>query len=484
MAIATYSINVGTIKEASSAGYISTVLDVLPDNTQKQISPRDVRNAVFSNWENSTFRYTLNNNSTQYIGLGRDNIYDTVFLGKQKISGSYIMTDALLASDTDIFLYNTKTDANPSQDFKLSFLAGNDQAAHPYAPYIEVAKIGGTAAVSLTMAHNNPFGGNFNFQSGNTGRISLNNLIFPSVNEVASMVASPAQSTSGDLFIVRSASGFVEIKSASFSGSALPSFTNLAPTPQDLGGIPTGSTFSNVPIIQMLNMLLYPYLGPLSTTTLPSTYLERNHVSNTPVNYSYSLTKRSAPLTSVINIISDVATLYNGVGPSIGGPGYISNNYASVFTFSNAQVQANLSGLFTFSVIPTDGTQSYTSSAGVKFVYPYFHGFSSTTSNTQNIISNDLTKEVNDYASQSVSLSGTGYLFYCYPETYGDLAAIYDGNDFLLWQTGSASSTWTYSTAAGINSPSAIWSGVSYRIYRTTSEVTIPLPSQNYKFNF
>ena len=483
MAIATYSINVGTIKEASSAGYISTVLDVLPDNTQKQISPRDVRNAVFSNWENSTFRYTLNNNNTQYIGLGRDNIYDTVFLGKQKISGSYIMSDALLASDTDIFLYNTKTDANPSQDFKLSFLAGTDQTAHPYAPYISVNKIAGTAAVSMVIAHQNPFGGNFTLQAGNTGRVSVNNLIFPSVNELSAMVASPAQAVLSDLFVVRTSSGYVEVKSASFSGGSLPTFTNLATTPQTLGGIPAGSTFSNVPIIQMLNMLLYPYLGPEATMSTNS-FQERVHFGNIGAPYTFGLTKRSAPLTSQVTIFSDVATLYNAAGPSIAGPGYINNSYPSVFTFSGAQIQANTSGNFTFSVIATDGTQSYTASARTKYVYPYFYGFSATTSNTQNIITNDLTKVVNDYASQSVPLAGTGYLFYCYPISHGDLANIYDGNNFLLWQFGSASSTWTYSNAAGINSPSGYWNGVTYKIYRTTTEVTIPLPSQNYKFNF
>lgn len=484
MAIPTYSVNVGTITEANTSNNITDVLTKLPDNTQKQISPQDVRDAVFSNWENTTFRYTLNGNSNQYIGIARDNINDKIYFGKQKISGSFIMSDTLLATDTDIFLYNTKTDVNPSQDLKVSFLAGSDQSAHAYAPYIEAAKIAGTAAVSLTIAHNNPYGGNFNLQAGNTGRISLNNLIFPSVNELSTMIASPAAASTTDLFPVRTSSGFIELKSASFSGGSVPTYTNLTPTPQDLGGIPAGSTFSNVPLVEMLNMLLYPYLGPLASMSVPLSVIERNHVGNTVATYSYTLTKRSAPLTSQVTIISNVATLYNAAGYSIAGSGYISNTYQTIFTFSSAQVQANIPGYFTFSVSATDGTQSSVGTASIKTVYPYFHGFSSTTSNVQNIIDNDLTKMVKDYGSQSVELSGTGYLHYCFPVSYGDLSAIYDGNDFLIWQFGSASVSWTYSTVAGINSPSGVWSGVSYRVYRTTSQVTIPLPSQNYKFNF
>jgi hypothetical protein len=66
---------------------------------------------------------------------------------------------------------------------------------------------------------------------------------------------------------------------------------------------------------------------------------------------------------------------------------------------------------------------------------------------------------------------------------YLTLAKIYDGNGFLLWQSGTTSTSWTYSTNT-ISSPSGIWGGTSYLVFRTTSVVTIPPPSQAYQFNF
>jgi hypothetical protein len=141
--------------------------------------------------------------------------------------------------------------------------------------------------------------------------------------------------------------------------------------------------------------------------------------------------------------------------------------------------------VFTFSVSATDGIQSYTSSVTETFVYPYFYGFSATNSMAviQSTVASDLIKLVDKFRDETVSLAGTGYLYYCYPDYYGSLAKIYDGNGFLLWQSGSASTSWTYSTV-NISSPSGLWGGTQYRVFRTTNMVTIPLPSQNYHFNF
>ena len=161
----------------------------------------------------------------------------------------------------------------------------------------------------------------------------------------------------------------------------------------------------------------------------------------------------------------------------------MTQTYNDSFTFSGPQIQANLNGSFTFSISATDGTQSVTASSTMKFVYPYFYGFSPTSSNTQNIFNTYLTKLIDVQNDQTISLSGTGYLYYGYPANYLTLAKIYDGNGFLLWQAGSASSSWTYSTTT-ISSPSGLWGGTNYIVFRTTNVVSIPPPSQAYQFNF
>lgn len=508
MSFSTYSIFPGTTQEANSFNTISDVLNVLPDNTQKLINPRDVRDAIFSNWENTVFRYTSNTSGTQYIGIAREDIKDKIFLGKKSLLGSNILSNSVLGSqpEIDIFFYNTKSDSATNQDLRIGFLAGSSQSLHTSIPYLEVVQVSGaTPSLGLNLAHNQPFGGDFNFLAGQYGRIGLNGLVIPSQSEISSMVSSPTSSLVGDLFLVRSSSGYVEFRTGGSVTSILGSpgsttnifgspvlvngspleFTELNPTLQDFGGIPQGSTFSNVPVVEVLRQLLYPYLGPQVNISLTTSIKERDHASGTNSQFAYTLIKRSGDITaSTIEIRDDsnvVLTSYSG--GTLSGSGYLTQTYNDSFTFSNSHIQSNLTGNFTFSISATDGTQSVTASSTMKFVYPYFYGFSATTSNTQNIINTQLTKLVDEKNDQTISLAGTGYLYYCYPSNYTTLSEIYDGNGFLLWQVGSASTSWTYSTTT-ISSPSGLWGGTSYLIFRTTNVVTIPTPSQAYQFNF
>lgn len=517
MSFATYSIFPGTSQESNSFNNINDVLNVLPDNTSKFISPKDVRDAVFSNWENSVIRYTSNSSGTQYIGVAREDVKDKLFLGKKNLGTNNILSNSVLSanSDVDIFFYNTKSDSG-SQDLKIGFLAGSSQSLHNSIPYLEVVQVsGGTPSLGLNLSHNQPFGGDFNFQAGSNGRISLNSLILPSVNEFTTMISSPSASLVGDLFLVRSSSGFLELRTGGSVTSTLGSsgsptniygsdvfvngssleFTDLNPTLQDFGGFPQGSTFSSVPLVEMIRQLLYPYLPPQVSILFSSPVLERNHISDTVSNFSYTLVKRSNNIISTqIQIRSNSGPLSSYYGNTLSGSGYTSQNFNDVFTFSGVNVQSNTSGTFTFSITANDGTQSVTATSSLKFVYPYFFGFYPTTPTfSNNTVMNDVVSELNsnggklvkDYGSQSLDLTGTGYLCFCYPYDYGTLSTIYDGNGFKLWQVGSASNSWTYSSSAiTIYSPDSLWSGVSYRVFATTTQVTIPLPSQSFQFNF
>ena len=55
----TFSINVGQIVQAERKEDIFSVLQELPDNTQKLISPKDVRDAFLTSWANSTFKISI-----------------------------------------------------------------------------------------------------------------------------------------------------------------------------------------------------------------------------------------------------------------------------------------------------------------------------------------------------------------------------------------------------------------------------------------
>ena len=112
---ATFSINSGQLTETTRKPNIFSVLNDIQDNTQKLISPRDVRDAFLSTWANSPFKITTPNSlaNFEYIGIDSNNpsnrdIKEKILLGKRSYGNLDVMNDYLLGSDTDIFLFNTK----------------------------------------------------------------------------------------------------------------------------------------------------------------------------------------------------------------------------------------------------------------------------------------------------------------------------------------------------------------------------------------
>lgn len=505
---ATYSINQNTAQEAVSYTSITDVLNLLPDNTQKLISPRDARDAVFSAWENSVFRY-VTIGSYEYIGLNREDVKTKIYFGKKQLSNLNIMDNTLLTSDTDIFFYNTKTDTNPSQNLKISFISGTTSTLYQYSPYLEVGQVFGTNSVMLDMNFINPGpnGGDINLSS-TYGRITLQNqLTFPTEAEIISLVGSPTESNAGDLFMVRNPSGFVEFKKVKvdllnigdpftttniygspvlLNGFPL-EFTELMPTVSAVGGISIGMTFSNVPLVEMIRMILYPELGPLVSIDLAYNVLERDHYTNTVVPYNYTLTKRSYDITSTQRTVLGPPPNVSDPAQIVTGAGLVTQTFTDSYTFSFTDIQSS-NGTFTFSIISTDGTFSATASDTLNVVYPYFYGFSNTlalnVATFNGIILNDLDKQVDIKQNQELSLYGVNeYLYFSYPASYGTVSTIYDVNNFLIYDAGATVSTWTYSTINGVNSPNGYWSGISYLVYRTINKSTIPYP-EIYKFNF
>lgn len=509
--VPTYSINPASTNYAESKTTISDVLSLLPDNTSKEITPRDVRDAVFSTWESSVIRYT-NDGTTDYIGIDRDDVKDKkVFLGKKQISGLNIMSTSLLNSDTDIFLYNTKSDTAVSQNFKMSILAGTTSVLWTSSPYISSTYVSG-ANPYLALGIVNPATyGTINIQSGSSASVAINNLNWPSTADVSSMIASPSASSNTDLFLAVRSGGNIELLTYQSSNNTLGTpgvttsivgspvlvngnpleYTNLNPTVATFGGIPLGSTFSNVSLHDLLSQMLYPYLPPVSviniTTSLqPNRTLERDHVSGYTINYSYTLTKRTQDIIqNALRVVNgNGVVVLNTSGATLSGVGLLTQTFNTSVAISNTNI-SSVTGynVFTFSSTPNDGTQSYTASTTIEFVWPYFYGFNATYVNSGfNSILNNLTKRIDNRTDQVLALSGTGYLYFCYPSLYGTVSSILDGNDYVEYTHGS-SGVWTYSTENLSSQDGFGWTGRQYYIYRKTLETTIP-STQNYKFNF
>lgn len=167
--MATYSINTGTTTETTFLGNLdpNLMLDKIPNNTGQLIVPEDVRDAIYTQWENTIFKQvSITASTVEYIGIGGSSSLSNytgseglkILIGKPLLSGVNTMSKKLVEylsgdstyPDGDIILYNFKPDSygNANQQFtKVQFLAGdNSNDLFLTAPYmLSQQNVGGTA---------------------------------------------------------------------------------------------------------------------------------------------------------------------------------------------------------------------------------------------------------------------------------------------------------------------------------------------------
>jgi hypothetical protein len=88
----------------------------------------------------------------------------------------------------------------------------------------------------------------------------------------------------------------VEI-TASQSASASVIYSNPLATPNTVGGIPAGTTFSNRTMKQMWDALLYPYIAPVASL---SGGFYREYGASNALTLSWSVTKKSESITTIV----------------------------------------------------------------------------------------------------------------------------------------------------------------------------------------
>jgi hypothetical protein len=81
------------------------------------------------------------------------------------------------------------------------------------------------------------------------------------------------------------------------ASEAVPLYTNSTPTLQPLGGIPSGSTFSNKTIQEMFDQLLYPYIAPV--VSISSSNTPREFGSTTSTTLTWSVNKGSSNIQNI-----------------------------------------------------------------------------------------------------------------------------------------------------------------------------------------
>jgi len=509
---ATFSINIGQLTEATRKPDIFIVLNDIQDNTQKLISPRDVRDAVLSTWANTPFKVTTPNSLSnyEYIGIDSSNpgsrdIKQKILLGKRNFGGLDVMSSSLLSStnQTDIFLFNTKPDSVTQSSTRLAILAGTLSSLHLVAPYIESKVNNDESAIDLNIV-NPASNGAINLLS-TSGRVAINGVIFPTMAETS------ASASNGMILRYRGTypNGYFkwEQPTISLNNIGTPGYpTNIFGStvsvngysiefidnnlvPNTLGGVEMGSSFSqnsfdngsgfqNWPVTEVLREILYPYIPPVLQITSINNDNPTNpsyaEVGTTPsISLTFSITTYARNEAEKINPYNISST--NITGSFSGIPGSSTSSTYNTSTFSAATASKN----WILSV--NDSIGSYTATASITFINPVYYGFSSS------ILTNNyssLTKSITPYpgASNSISFTynGSGYLYFVYPSSFNSfsqLSQIKDPNGFLIYDSNCPIySGFTHSAQGG------------YIVWRTKLECAYPgtfsTIDQNSNFKF
>jgi hypothetical protein len=524
---ATYSISVGGPTEALRKQDINSVLLDLPDNTQKLISPKDVRDAFVTTWATSAFKQTIGQASIEYIGIdsgdpsNRD-IKQKILIGKRNYAGSDIMSNSLLNNtNNDIYIYNTKSDSSSTQSTTIAILAGTNSSLYTYAPYIQSNVVNSGDALGLDIVNPSVFSGPINIFS-NTGRVAINGVLFPTVAETSASASNgkilkysgsypngvlvwsePTVSLASIGSIGSPTNIYGTVSVNNYQGNSL-EFIDNSIVPQTVGGIAQGSSFSvgsfngqNWPLSEIIRKILYPYVPPtlsLSVTTSGDNYF------STGLTYSalfdYSITRYS----NNINSYNITGTTYSGLSFS----GVVGSQLSATFS---SNIYSNTSGTSSYVLNVRDNTTlltfSHSATASVRFVHPFFYGFSSTnidffTSGSAPAILrasqlgsyiNSSTRLAIPYLGQSQSISayysGSGYVYFLVPSSYPLLSKIKDPNGFIVHDSNLLTvSAFTYSGVLtptggiGLSTPTPSW-----RVYKTIGTCSYT-GSGNFEFIF
>lgn len=501
----TFSLNNGTIEEAVnyplkgatdslfvSDNYLDYVLDKLKDNKNKEIQPFDLRDTFLSLYASSPIKETLLG-TLSYIGLDSLNpssrdisasslTYSLPFLiGKSKYNGNELMSNTL-SSDIDIFLYNTKSDSNGVQNTKVSILAGTAISNFPNAPYLESSLVfnpgyGNTIALNVYNRYSD-----INIKSYN-GTVSVGTIPFPTIVESSASASNNSTLMWEDGKLVWSQ---ISIPLVSFLGETQ-SQINIIGDPVNVNGYPLEFkddriipvTFNDVgigdkfesytPIEDVIRRMVYPYLSPACLISLQPPY-DGGYVEvgtyPTP-KLNWTIIKKSLPTqtTGLSNMIPGAYSPITQLGQTV------VNDVADGVVVSPVLPETT-----EFRITVTDGTSTSTASSYLTGIFPFFFGFSSLSS-MSNVGLGGLSKLVEFKSDKIIDITGNGNLYFIYDYDYGTLSNIYDeyGN--------TCSASFSYSNQI-FSSPTGLWAGKSFYVYKWASAPQIGPPSENFTFIF
>lgn len=203
-------------------------------------------------------------------------------------------------------------------------------------------------------------------------------------------------------------------------------YTNATPVPKAIGGIAKDETFGAVPITEMFDKLLYPYVEfSASMSTNASGGVFEIGTNRTVTSVTVNITLGSVGIKSIA-IYKD-STLIQTVTEGI-------TSGANVITLTTSSTVASNT---TFKAVITDDTDvsKTVTATAFTFVYPYYYGVTTLSSLTASDIT-ALTKDVKTKGTKSYTYTmAQQKAVIAYPSSYGTLSKILDANSFDVTDT-------------------------------------------------
>lgn len=460
---------------------INFILNKLRDNDIGEVEPKDIRDSIFSLWTNSVFKET-NNGDVGYIGIDTLNgenrdIKLKILLGKSFYSKFDRVLDNsdLLDDDTDILFYNTKSENESQNETKISILVGIDEDLNKKAPYLSSLKVEDTSLLSLNIIND----GEIKIKSRDDSGVSVNNIIFPTINE------SESRDIDGKILIKDSDNKLkwsnIDVNLGNEIGNESEptiikgdldvngyplEFSDDRKVPIDLGGLSNGDTFDKYPISELIKKVSYTYQPPSVGLSFLSPYDKGFvEIGSTPdVKIEYRISKKNK---------NTNATILKNMIPNFHPP-IMSSNFKNIIEVASAQIipYPVRKGIQEFEITASDEDTSVSEKIDLEGIHPIYYGISN--DNVSNL-SKLIDKPTNEIPFVKVSLSGNGKLVFMYPKSYGKLASIVGNSGNIVGDFDK--------TLEVISSDEGNWVDVEYWVYESNSSFVSYSPVE-YKIMF
>lgn len=211
-------------------------------------------------------------------------------------------------------------------------------------------------------------------------------------------------------------------------------YTNNTPVVQAHGGVAAGTTFDNMPIKDVLNKILYPWVAPVVSakvnTPANGGIFEKGNTQHV-TSISVTVTKKSANITKV-EIFDGASSLGSKTGA---GLDTLNSTGTATFTFT-VDVNVTSNKNFQAKVTDADNKTTTANTGSFSFVYPYYHGVVSADATINEVAVKGLTKMIQSKGTKSVTYTASNQkMVFATPTVNGVIKTITDPNGFNVTDT-------------------------------------------------